>query len=96
HHLEGASLVITGEGRIDAQTLQGKLPAVVARRAKAFSPTLRVVALSGRNELTSSQSLFDDIIQTTPEGTPLSTALDPTYAFHNLLSATTHYLRRVL
>ena len=96
HHLEGASLVITGEGRIDAQTLQGKLPAVVARRAKAFSPALRVVALAGSVRLTTPQILFDDIIQITPEGTPLSTALDPTYASHNLLSAATHYLRRVL
>jgi glycerate kinase len=84
-HLEGASLVITGEGRIDAQTLQGKLPAVVARRAKAFSPTLRVIALTGRNELTATQSLFDDIIQITPAGTPLRIALDPTFAKGQLI-----------
>ena len=51
NHLEGASLVITGEGCIDTQTLQGKLPAVVARRAKAFSPSLRVVGLAGHVNL---------------------------------------------
>ena len=50
-HLAGAGLVITGEGRIDAQTLQGKLPAVVARHAKAFSPTLPVIALAGQVDL---------------------------------------------
>lgn len=43
----GCDLVITGEGRIDTQTLSGKLPAVVARRA---SPT-RVVAVVGLNDL---------------------------------------------
>ena len=47
-HLVGdADLVITGEGRIDEQTLQGKLPAAVALRA---TPT-PVVAVVGRNDL---------------------------------------------
>ena len=91
HHLEGASLVITGEGRIDAQTLQGKLPAVVARRAKAFSPTLRVVAFTGRNELTSSQSIFDEIIQITPDDVSLETALDRDYAYGRLTAASARF-----
>jgi len=34
-HLQGANLVITGEGRIDAQSVSGKVPCGVARRAKA-------------------------------------------------------------
>ncbi len=43
--LEGADWVITGEGRLDAQTLEDKAPAVVARRAAARGvPTL---ALAG-------------------------------------------------
>jgi glycerate kinase len=40
-------LVITGEGRLDDQTLQGKLPAAVALRA---APT-PVIAVVGRNDL---------------------------------------------
>lgn len=87
HHLEGASLVITGEGRIDNQTLQGKLPSVVARRAKAFSPTLRVIAMTGRNGLTVPQSLFDTIIQITPDNVPLEKALDRDYAYGRLAEA---------
>ena len=98
-HLEGASLGITGEGRIDAQTLQGKLPAVVARRARAFSPTLRVIALTGRNELgicndltitgmqTSLESLFDNVIQITPPKTAPGRALDPAFARARLVDA---------
>ena len=31
-HLEGADLVITGEGRIDSQSVQGKVISGVARR----------------------------------------------------------------
>jgi glycerate 2-kinase len=42
-----ADLVITGEGRLDDQTLQGKLPAAVALRA-APAP---VIAVVGRNDL---------------------------------------------
>lgn len=86
-HLDGASLVITGEGHIDSQTLQGKLPAVVARRAKAFFPSLRVVAFTGRSSLTLPQPLFDEIIQITPDGTPPSIALDPSFARRHLTEA---------
>ena len=91
-HLAGASLVVTGEGRIDSQTLQGKLPAIVARRAKAFSPTLRVVALTGCNALTVPQSLFDDIIQITPDDVPLEKALDRDYAYGRLAEASSRIL----
>jgi glycerate kinase len=49
--LTGADLVITGEGALDAQTLHGKAPAEVARRARAAGvPCLAVagvVRLSG-------------------------------------------------
>ncbi len=46
-HVSDADLVITGEGRLDHQTLQGKLPAAVALRA---APT-PVVAVVGCNDL---------------------------------------------
>ena len=43
----GASLVITGEGSLDAQTLRGKAPAGVASAARAASPRTPVVAVAG-------------------------------------------------
>ena len=43
----GASLVITGEGSLDAQTLRGKAPAGVAAAARAASPGTPVVAVAG-------------------------------------------------
>ncbi|MGW0002511.1 glycerate kinase [Nocardia grenadensis] len=43
----GADLVVTGEGSIDEQTANGKLPAVLARRARPVP----VVAVAGRNTL---------------------------------------------
>lgn len=44
--LDGASLVITGEGSSDRQTLMGKLPAVILRRCRERN--IPVVLLSGR------------------------------------------------
>jgi glycerate 2-kinase len=46
-HLDGARLVITGEGALDAQTLRGKAPAGVARAAAAHDPPVPVVAVAG-------------------------------------------------
>jgi glycerate kinase len=43
--LAGADLAVTGEGALDAQTLRGKAPAEVARRARAAG--VRCLALAG-------------------------------------------------
>ena len=47
-HLQGCDLVITGEGRMDDQTLNGKLPAIIARRAGQIP----VIAVVGRSDIT--------------------------------------------
>ncbi len=62
-HLEGASLLITGEGKTDSQTLCGKLPAVVASLAKEKNvPTLLISgALLIREELL---EMFDYAVST--------------------------------
>lgn len=49
-HLQGMSLVITGEGSLDHQTLRGKAPAGVASAAQAVE--VPVIAAAGRNQLT--------------------------------------------
>ena len=46
-HLRGCDLVITGEGKMDVQTLEGKFPAMVARRAGEVP----VIAIVGRSEI---------------------------------------------
>lgn len=48
-HLDGARLVVTGEGALDEQTLRGKAPAGVAARAAAAG--VPVVAVCGRRTL---------------------------------------------
>ncbi len=52
--LTGARLVITGEGSLDAQTLNGKAPAGVA--AAAVAAGIPVVAICGRNLLSPKES----------------------------------------
>jgi glycerate kinase len=47
HHAAGCDLVITGEGKLDTQTLAGKLPLVVAHRAGPVP----VIAVVGHNAL---------------------------------------------
>ena len=53
--LDGARLVITGEGSLDAQTLHGKAPVGVARAAAAHDPAIPVVAVAGRCTLSADQ-----------------------------------------
>jgi len=48
-HLRGVDLVIVGEGSLDRQSLHGKAPVGVARRAAAAGAT--VVAVCGVSEL---------------------------------------------
>jgi glycerate 2-kinase len=55
--LADASLVITGEGRLDHQTLMGKAPAVVARRAAAAA--IPCVAVVGRR----TAGLSDEVLR---------------------------------
>lgn len=47
-HFQDADLVITGEGRIDAQSLYGKAPVGIARMAKKYKlPVIAIVGSSG-------------------------------------------------
>lgn len=71
-HLRTCDLVITGEGRLDHQSLSGKLPVAVATRS---APT-PVVAVVGRNDLGENSAPFDDI-HAVADLTDADTASDP-------------------
>ena len=53
--LDGARLVVTGEGSLDEQTLHGKAPVGVARAAAVHDPAVPVVAVAGRCTLSKAQ-----------------------------------------
>jgi glycerate kinase len=54
-HLDGARLVITGEGSLDEQTLHGKAPVGVARATAAHDRAIPVIAVAGVSSLSPAQ-----------------------------------------
>lgn len=90
--LKDATLVITGEGSMDRQTLMGKAPAGVLRRAMRAS--VPVVAFAGR--VSDREALlaagFEGVEAITPVSMPLEVAMRPETARGNLMIAA----RRVL
>jgi glycerate kinase len=72
--LERADLVVTGEGRIDAQTLQGKAPMGVATRAKARG--VPVAAFAGQiGDAADLARAFDLVLPIADPPRPLAEAL---------------------
>ena len=67
--LEGVDWVLTGEGRLDTQTLSGKGPLELARRARQ-SGTTRVVAFAGKVDPRALEGdhPFHEAIQVSPPG----------------------------
>lgn len=83
--LEGAALVITGEGRIDRQTAMGKAPAGVL--AAARSRGIPVVAIGGSLGEGARSCGFDAVRGAMPEGMTLDEAMRPEVAERNLADA---------
>lgn len=92
--LVGSDLVITGEGRTEAQSAMGKAISAVARRA--HEAAVRVAVISGALG-DGAEKMFalgvDDLVQATPDGQPLEDAL--AHAAENLASAAYGYLEKL-
>lgn len=74
----GVDLVVTGEGRMDGQTLNGKLPLAVSRRARRAA--VPVVALPGSLDPDAELSLleeFDAVVPVDSAADPGGSAGDP-------------------
>lgn len=69
-----ADFIITGEGRIDAQTLHGKGPMGVAMLAREFKKPVAAIAglIEARDQLAPH---FDHLIQVKPETMPVAEAM---------------------
>ena len=92
--LVGSDLVITGEGRTDAQSAMGKAISAVASRA--HEAAVRVAVISGALG-DGAEKMFalgvDDLVQATPVGQPLEDAL--AHAAENLATAAYGYLEKL-
>lgn len=91
--VSGADLVITGEGRLDQQSVKGKLPWSVAQRARRAG--IPVVAVCGQSSLEDSGWL-DAVLPVTPESMPLSEAMTPGVAASNIRYSVREYCSRIL
>jgi glycerate kinase len=73
--IRDADFLVTGEGRTDAQTADGKLPAVLADKARAAGAKALLISGAVTGDLGEVNELFDGIYATVDEGVPLEDAL---------------------
>lgn len=94
--IKNADLVITGEGRIDGQTLTGKAPYGVARHARRLG--IPVLAIGGTVNIDKAQAAeagFMDVLQVTPGDMPLSEAMNKDIAAENVFQTVSGWLKGV-
>ena len=79
-----ADLIITGEGRIDKQSLMGKIPGKILEKGKELG--IPVVALAGcvEDEKRLKKSGFTGIYAVTPKDMPLEEAMKKEVAIQNI------------
>ena len=93
--IHGADMIITGEGKVDFQTLTGKTPFGVAKRARKQG--IPVIAIGGCVQINKEEAVeagFEDVYQVTPPGMPLQEAMKPDVASENVYQTTLKILSR--
>lgn len=85
HLLKHADLVITGEGHADRQTLMGKLPERVMRRARQQGIPVWLIAGQADDAASLLPAGFSRVSSLTPAGMPLEEAIRPETARKNIL-----------
>lgn len=90
--LEDCDLVVTGEGRLDAQTLMGKAPAAVLRAAQRHKVPVLAVCGSMDEQTPMACMPFAAVCRATPSGMPLQQALQPSVARRNIEAAVVSWL----
>ena len=93
--IQGADLVVTGEGRVDSQTLTGKTPFGVAQHARRQD--IPVVAIGGSviiDQFQAQLAGFMDALQVTPAGMPLEEAMKPEVAAENVYKTIKSFLNK--
>lgn len=77
NEVQDADLVITGEGRIDSQTIYGKTPIGVAKAAKSYDvPVIGIAGSISRDSDTVYQHGIDALFSIVPGAVPLEDAFE--------------------
>ena len=93
--LKTADVVITGEGRLDSQTAQGKAPSGVAKLAKKLNPKILTVGLGGSVADLSDDAKIDASFAILRSPMTLAEAMNKTVAEKNI-SATAAQIVRLI
>lgn len=91
--LKTANILITGEGSIDAQTLQGKAPAGVAKLAKSLNPKIKVVAIGGSVQNFVGNSEIDAVFSILQKPISLDEAMQKNIAQKNISDVVEQIIR---
>lgn len=94
--IKGANLIITGEGKIDRQTLMGKIPGKILRIGQASN--IPVIAIAGKVEDTESlaKAGFKGIYAITPSSVPFKEAIKPHTAYQNIKNTLSNILPEII
>lgn len=88
-----ADLIITGEGKLDRQTLMGKVPCGILKAAQ--EKNIPVIAIAGKVEEKAAlrEAGFQGVYSVTPDGMPLERAMVPESAKNNIRKAISSILK---
>ncbi len=92
-HVSGADLVITGEGKLDAQTRMGKAPWGVLQAVQKQQVPVWAIAGQVEDKALLLQSGFQQILPIHPEELPLSEAMNRERTLQDIEQALVHHLR---
>jgi len=93
-HVAGSDVVVTGEGRLDAQTAMGKAPIGVARLAKAHGArTIAISGCIGDGAEALNAAGIDAFFPVLRKVVPLDEALDPAAAAANIAATSEQAFR---
>ncbi len=96
HYVENADIVITGEGRLDGQTVMGKAPIGVARIAKEYGK--RVLAFSGcvtKDAVACNEAGIDAFFPVLRTVVSLEEAMDTENAMNNMTDTVEQVFRAI-
>ena len=82
--IAGSDLIITGEGHADRQTLMGKLPERVLRRAQRQHIPVWLIAGQASDTAELLSAGFDRVENLTPDNMPIEEAIQPQTARRNI------------
>ena len=95
-HICDADLVITGEGRIDGQTVMGKAPVGVAETAKIFNkPVVALAGCVGKGAKACHEHGIDAVFPVLQRVTSLAEAMDENNARQNITDTTEEIMRLI-